>query len=303
MAPDPIPALESFGYTDREAAFLYLAAAHSGYFLRRQFDYFIDRNKGSISMRFLEKARLAEHIESLDYKQGWRVYHIASRGIYRLLGNPESQLRRRKGDAQVRARLMALDYVLENENDYYLASAQERLRFFAEVRGISPELFTDDDGKLHPLLGSFPLSLTDRTRPVHSPVRFAFIDEGLVTAEKFLRFLAVADPLLRAINKFEMVYVSVADSHFEDAKAAFWKRLAGEPRRTPNLFDDGSPLVTMQPHVPLQPRFTTLLLGYSYPILQRNEARGSDRVRICKRKEVITDGFTSTWQANKGNSG
>ena len=55
MPGDPIPALESLGYTDREAAFLYLAAAHSGYFLRRQFDYFTDRNKGSIVMRFLEK--------------------------------------------------------------------------------------------------------------------------------------------------------------------------------------------------------------------------------------------------------
>ncbi len=44
MAADPIPALETLGYTDREAAFLYLAAAHSDYFLRRQFDYFTNRN-------------------------------------------------------------------------------------------------------------------------------------------------------------------------------------------------------------------------------------------------------------------
>lgn len=280
MAADPIPALESFGYTDREAAFLYLAAAHSGYFLRRQFDYFIDRNKGSISMRFLEKAHLAGHIESLDYKQGWRVYHIASRAIYRLLGDSESQLRRRKGDTQVRARLMALDYVLENENDSYLACSQKRLHFFAEVRGISPELFTDDDGRLHPLLGSFPLSLVDRTRPARSTVRFAFIDEGLVTVEKLLRFLAAADPLLCAVGTFEVVYVSVTDAHFEDAKAAFWRRFAGEPRRTPRLFDDDSRSVAVQPRVPLQPRFTTLLLGYSYPILLRSEARGSARVRI-----------------------
>jgi len=280
VANDPIPALESFGYTDREAAFLYLAAAHSGNFLRRQFDYFIDRNKGSISMRFLEKAHLAGHIESLDYKQGWRVYHIGSRGIYRLLGDPESQLRRRKGDAQVRARLMALDYVLENENDRYLASAPERLHFFTDVRGISSELFTDDDGRLYPLLGSFPLSLADRTRPAHSLVRFAFIDEGLVTVEKFLRFLAVADPLLRVIGAFEVVYLSVADSHFEEAKAAFWNRFAGDLRRRPSLFDDEIHAVATHPRVPLQPRFTTLLLGYSYPVLQRSEVRGSARVRI-----------------------
>ena len=43
--------------------FLYLVAVHSGYFLRRQFDYFIDRNKGAMVMRFLEKARRAGHVE------------------------------------------------------------------------------------------------------------------------------------------------------------------------------------------------------------------------------------------------
>lgn len=280
MIFDPIPALELLGYTDREAAFLYLAATHSGYFLRRQFDYFTDRNKGAMVVRFLEKARVAGHIESLDYKQGWRVYHIFSRTMYRLLGDPESQRRRRKGDAQVRAWLMALDYVLENEGDRYLGPSDERLRFFADVRGIPPELFTSDDGELYPLLASFPISLADRTQPARSAVRFAFIDEGLATAEKFLRFVAVADPLLRALGNFDVIYVSVSDAHFEDAKTAFWKRFSGDPRRGPRLFDDDSRSVAVEPRVILQPRFTTLLLGYSYPILQRSEARGSARVHI-----------------------
>jgi hypothetical protein len=280
MAADPIAALESLGYTEREAAFLYLVGAHSGYFLRRQFDYFTDRNKGSIVMRFLEKARSAGHIESLDYKQGWHVYHVISRTIYRLLGEPESQRRRRKGDAQVRAWLMALDYVLENEGDRFLASEKERLRFFVEVRALSAEPLTVDAGTLHPLLASFPISLADRTRPTHSLVRFAFIDEGLVTVEKFLRFLSVAEPLLRALCSFEVIYVSVADSHFEDAKSAFWKRFADDWPRSLKLFDGDSCSVAAQPRVPLQPRFTRLLLGYSYPLLQRSEVRGSARVRI-----------------------
>ena len=93
MNVDPILALESLGYTEREAAFLYLVAVHSGHFLRRQFDYFTDRNKGALVMRFLEKARVAGHIEFLDYQQGWHVYHLFSRVIYRLLGDAESQHR------------------------------------------------------------------------------------------------------------------------------------------------------------------------------------------------------------------
>jgi hypothetical protein len=50
---DPIPCIEGMGYTEREASFLYLVAAHSGYFLRRQFDSFIDRHSGAIAQHFL----------------------------------------------------------------------------------------------------------------------------------------------------------------------------------------------------------------------------------------------------------
>ena len=275
MAGDPITALRSLGYTEREAAFLYLVAVHSGYFLRRQFDYFTDRNKGALVVRFLEKARRAGHIEVLDYRQGWQVYHLFSRSVYRLLGNADSQLRRRKGDAQVRARLMALDYVLENEGDRFLESEEERLGFFADVRGIPPELFTGEDDSLYPLLAAFPVSLMDRTQPARSPVRFAFIDEGMATVEKFLRFLAVADPLLRAVGSFELVYIAVSDLNFADARDAFWSRFSGAPPRSSRLFDDDARSFAAQPRVPLRPQFTTLLLEYSYPRIQRSEPRGS----------------------------
>lgn len=275
MTADPIAALESLGYTQREATFLYLVAVHSGYFVRRQFDYFTDRNKGALVMRFLGKARIAGHIESLDYSHGWHVYHLFSRTIYRFLGNPESQLRRRKGDAQVRARLMALDYVLENDSDRYLESDVERVRLFAETRGIAPYLFTDHDGHLHPLLACFPISLVDRTRPVLSSVRFAFIDEGLATTEKFLRFLSVAESLLRAVGNFELVYVSGSSFNFSAAKDIFWSRFSGASPQSPQLFADEIRPVATQSRAILQPRFTTLLLGYSYPRLQRSEAGGS----------------------------
>ncbi len=275
MSADPILALESLGYTEREAAFLYLVAVHSGYFVRRQFDYFTDRNKGALVMRLLTKARDAGHLGVLDYKQGWHVYHVSARAIYRLLGDPESQNRRRKGDAQVRAHIIALDYVLENDNEHYLESEAERVRFFMEDRRIVPETFMGVEGKLHSLLGSFPISLADRTRPAQSSVRFAFIDEGHSTSEKFLRFLSVADPLLRAVGNFELVYVSVSAFNFLAAKHAFWSRFSSASPLSPRLFDDDTRSVAPQHRAPLQASFTTILLEYSYPKIQRNEIRGS----------------------------
>jgi len=279
MTVDSIVAFESLGYTKREASFLYLVAAHSGYFLRRQFDYFIDRNRGSIVMRFLEKARIAGHIEFLDYKQGWHVYHLCSRSIYRLTGNTDSQLRRRKGDAEVRARLMTLDYVLENENDHFLESAEDRIRFFATNRHIPLELFTDGDGRLIPLLASYPVSLADPDHPRQSPVRFAFIDDGLLTIEKFLRFLSATEQLLRALGDFEVIYVAVSEFNFADARHAFWKRFDEIVPTNAELFEDNNHLIVAHPGAVLRARFTTLLFRYPYPTLRRSEARGSERVR------------------------
>lgn len=275
MTDDPILALRSLGYTEREAAFVYLVAVHSGYFLRRQFDYFTDRNKGALVMRFLGKARTAGHIESLDYPQGWHVYHLCSRSIYRLLGDRESQLRRRKGDAQVRGRLMALDYVLENDSEHYLESEQERIRFFTNVRRVPPGLLMGDNRHLLALLACFPVSLADRTRPALSTVRFTFIDEGLTTTAKFRRFLACADPLLRAVGHFELVYVSGSDFNFAAAKHAFWSCFSTPPNRSLRLFEDETRLVAPPPRVRFQSRFTTVLLEASYPRMRRSEARGS----------------------------
>ncbi len=289
LKADPVPALQSLGYTEREAAFLYLAAVHSGYFLRRQFDYFIDRNKGSIVTNFLKKASAAGHIEVFAYKQRWRVYHLCSRSIYRLLDDPESQLRRRKGDAQVRARLMALDYVLENEGDHYLESEADRIRFFERVREISPDLFTDDDGRLQSLLSAFPIAVAGRERPADSPVRFAFIDEGLLSIGKFVRFLGEAGPLLRAIGNFELIYAAVSEFNFYAARDAFRGRFFRALPRTARLFEEDSRSAAIQHRTPLQARFTTLLFQYSYPTILRSEVKGSGRVRIAECGESSSD--------------
>ena len=50
-------ALGSFGYTEDEARFLYLVAAHSGYFTCQQFLRFIDGKPGKRSLRLKEPAR------------------------------------------------------------------------------------------------------------------------------------------------------------------------------------------------------------------------------------------------------
>jgi hypothetical protein len=272
---DPIIAFESLGYTLREAAFLYLVAVHSGYFLRRQFDYFIDRNRGGIAVRFIEKGRINGHIRLMDAGHGRQVYHLFYKPIYRVIGNPESQNRHRKGDADVRGRLMKLDYILENQQEHYLISAEEKLHFFGEARGIHPRFFMTAERKLQAELHSIPFSLADRTSPGSTLVRCAFIDEGLLTTRKFERVLSRITPLLVSLEYFEVVYVAHSGHNFEDAAKLFWKKFRPEGgAQQPPLAPDWrtarrNPVIENQR---LRPNFTTLLLRFNYPLLPKDPA-------------------------------
>lgn len=271
MNVDPVLALESLGYTQREAAFLYLVAVHSGYFLRRQFDYFIDRQKGAIAQHFLEKARVAGHIEIIDYGQSRHLYHLYAKPIYRLLDNAESQNRRRKGDGLIRARLITLDHVLENDGERYLESDAEKVQFFTESRGIPQAIFTDKNGKLQPLLASSAISLSNPKQPSICLTQFLFADEALLTTEKFIRFLSVTEPLLRAIGNFEVIYASNSPHNFVAAEREFRNRFATRSAAQAILGSNWREPAPMQ-HPPVKAEFTTVLFRYSYPNIRRNES-------------------------------
>ncbi len=52
---EAISILKRFGYTEREAGFLYLVAIHSGYFTQRQFAAFASIKPGGIVTAFTNK--------------------------------------------------------------------------------------------------------------------------------------------------------------------------------------------------------------------------------------------------------
>ena len=46
---DAIDTIQHLGYSEREAAFWYTVAVYSGHFLRRQFNLFVQRERGAIA--------------------------------------------------------------------------------------------------------------------------------------------------------------------------------------------------------------------------------------------------------------
>jgi hypothetical protein len=77
----PIQGISQLGYTEREAAFLYEVARCSGYFLRRHYGDFINRERGGLLQSFIANAQRIGHVEVIDCGQRRFLYHLKSKLI------------------------------------------------------------------------------------------------------------------------------------------------------------------------------------------------------------------------------
>ena len=220
MTDDPIRSIEYFGYTEREASFLYLVAVHSGYFLRRQFDKFIDRRSGAIAQQFLLKAKSKGHIDVLDFGQQRHVYHLFYKPFYRFLDNPDSQNRRRKSDAEIKLRLMALDYVLLHLADGFLETREAKARFFTETLRVAARDLPQSGRYSRQSFADRILISYEKEEKIPC---FVFIEEGTRTLVRFEKFLSDYKRLFTALFRFELVYVADAKVNLAEAGHLFEK--------------------------------------------------------------------------------
>jgi hypothetical protein len=231
---DPIASLESIGYLEREASFLYLVAVHSGYFLSRQFCRFVRRECGALATRFLDKGIRLRHIRVIECGRGRHIYHLVSKPVYEALGRPDSQNRRIKGDAHIKSRLMALDFVIAHVDGNLLEDEAAKADFFTTQCGIAHETLPNSyAGRLLYFADGFPILVTNAGIP-----QFTFVDEGQVTTTRFERFLKQYQPLFEALAEFELIYVADTETSSARAKATFNRflpadRLRGVTSMTP----------------------------------------------------------------------
>lgn len=214
---DPIPVLESVGYTEREAAFLYLVALHSGFFLRRQYGRFVHRERGAIAEQLLRRAAALGHLQSIACGQARFVYHLTAKEVYAALGLAASQHRRLKGDAQIKCRLMVLDFVLDHLGDSILDSVEAKVNFFTLVLGLDATVLPQSrTGGTHFFPEKFPILIGERQR-----IRFTFFDEGALSISGFESFLRRYRAVFAALPGFELLYFADSDRNFERAKKIF----------------------------------------------------------------------------------
>src|SRR5437870_12325224 len=115
-----IEALKSLGYTEREAAFLCLAALHGGYFLRRQYCDFIGKQIGGTAAALVEKLLAQRHAVATSALNNTKLYDLGCRPFYSVLGEIDIRIPREPSRLAIQRRLMALDFVTAHPNKRYL---------------------------------------------------------------------------------------------------------------------------------------------------------------------------------------
>src|SRR5437879_4867838 len=180
-----IIALGSFGYTEDEARFLYLVAAHSGYFTCQQFLHFIDGKPGKRSLSFVRKLVEQGHASARPCLRNGKVYHLFARNLYEAIGKDNVRFRRRHSTEYIRTRLAALDFILGKLDYSFFETEQTKVHFFTEQLGIDRkylpakryagairEQFTD-----RYFVDKFPMYLLPNASP--PVVSFSFVAPGL----------------------------------------------------------------------------------------------------------------------------
>lgn len=217
MDYDPIQSLEAVGYVGREASFLYLVAVHSGYFLRRQYHRFTQREGGRMATRFLRKAHRHRHILVIECGQKRHIYHLTAKPIYAALGLAGSQHRRIKSDAYMKSRLMVLDFMLDHLGADVLVTEAAKVDFFTTQCGVKLEMLPQSYvGRPLYFSDNFPILVSRIGVP-----RFTFFDEGQVSSSRFENFLEQYQPLFSALRASELIYLADTQANVRRAKATF----------------------------------------------------------------------------------
>jgi len=228
---DAIDTIRCLGYSERQASFIYTVAVYSGYFLRRQFNFAVQRRRGWIAADFLAKAKRAGHVREIQCAPGRLLYQLCSKHIYRIAGQEDSRNRRAKSPHEIRRRLIMLDYVLAHlGKQEFLETDAARRKFFVQF-GVRDDALASAN-KFAELL---PISV--RRAEKRLTVLFTFIDEGQRSITKFERFLSTHDKFLCSLPAFEVVYVAVTPELFREAQELFGKlfpsRLAAHLKKLP----------------------------------------------------------------------
>ncbi|HLZ42563.1 MAG TPA: hypothetical protein VKQ11_16460 [Candidatus Sulfotelmatobacter sp.] len=238
--PEAIAALTQFGYTPREAEFLYIVAVHSGFFVQRQFMQFVDVAGRGPATYFLKKAIQKKHVrEHLPDRGTQKIYHLFSRSIYAALGNENSRHRKqgRYGLLEKAAvRVLGLDFVLSHLDCQFLEEDTDKVSYFAEEKHVSVDalpakIFRGQTGAetRRYFVEKFPIVVSGDASA--SPTNFTYIEDDIRSLQTFAAFIQRYQALFGSLGgSFKVTFVSTSTKSFSSAREVFTRAFSGTGR-------------------------------------------------------------------------
>ena len=211
-----VEVIKAFGYGEREATFLCWAALHGGYFLRRQYAFFLGKDSSGTVAAFVDKLIDQEHARTLTALNNTKIYHLSSRPFYTAIGEPDNRNRREHAPAAIKTRLMGLDITLAHREHRYLATEREKVDYLSETLEIP---LADLPWKRYLsrksasattryFVDKYPLFLKEPSTQESATLSFCFVDPGSTTLSSFETYLQQYASLWRHLKNFEVIYVA-----------------------------------------------------------------------------------------------
>lgn len=223
ISPAQLAPLRSFGYTDVESRFLYLVATHSGYFAVRQFLDIAHAKSGKRNAHLIEKLFSQGHATAQRYRRRSCVYHLHSRVLYEAIGKGELRNRRNHEIRHIRARLLALDYILAHPDDDYFENADAKRRYSVEALKVPEEIFRQetDESDAITFPDRLPIGVSRPSAESTPVVTFTYVASEPVGLDPFIKHLRTYRRLFAALPYFQFVYVSTASKEQDEAAKIF----------------------------------------------------------------------------------
>ena len=223
-------ALQSCGYTHRQATFLCTVALHSGYFLRRQYHKFLGQKPGASAERLIQRGLANGHIRIHGSANRTRIYHLGARSVYEVLADEDNPNQRWRQPSSVKTKLMGLDFVLAHPQHQYLATEGEKLDFFCSTLGLERDcLFARGYRSRHPegptrtryFVDRFPIFVTSTGTDLRPLVSFCYVDGARAKPSGFETYLEHYRAVFSSLSSFEVVYVAIDPQMFPKAERVF----------------------------------------------------------------------------------
>jgi hypothetical protein len=227
IAPVHLDALQSLGYSEAEARFLYIVATHSGYFVARQFLAFTATHWGYRTNTFWNKLHTKKHARTERFPKSGTVYHLFARRVYRQIDRENIRNRREHEIEYIRRRIGMLDYVLSHPQWMYFETEPEKVAYFCNQLKVPNHFLPSkiyhgrktSQPTVRHFVDKFPMFLGNAASP--PVVTFTYIPGSEVNLTEFVHHLETYLPLFRQLSAFRFLYLARVDSHFQKAKELF----------------------------------------------------------------------------------